>query len=89
MIVFSFWLADYESSQNTVEVNRIMSLFQDKKYNEILDKTGIRSNLEKEEHAWIEKYVFAAEKSYQTMSPQRSSNLLYAYAIFLSFSLQK
>lgn len=40
-IFFSFWLADYESSQNTVEVDRIMSLFQDKKYNEILDKTDV------------------------------------------------
>ena len=40
-IFFSFWLADYESSQNTVEADRIMSLFQDKKYNEILDKTDV------------------------------------------------
>ncbi|MEE1136953.1 MAG: hypothetical protein U0M02_00540 [Acutalibacteraceae bacterium] len=36
----------------------------------------IRSNLEKEEHSWIEKYVFAAEKSYQTMSPQECTSWL-------------
>ena len=41
IIVFYFWLADYENSQNTVEVDRVMSLFEDKKYSEILDKTDV------------------------------------------------
>lgn len=41
MIVFSFWLADYESSQNTVEVDRIMALFENKEYTEILNKTDV------------------------------------------------
>lgn len=41
IIVFYFWLADYESSQNTVEVDRVMSLFEEKKYDEILDKTDV------------------------------------------------
>ncbi|MBE7058545.1 MAG: hypothetical protein E7387_05545 [Ruminococcaceae bacterium] len=41
MIVFSFWLADYESSQNTVEVDRIITLFENKEYSEILNKTDV------------------------------------------------
>ena len=41
MIVFSFWLSDYESSQNTVEVDRIMTLFENKEYAEILNKTDV------------------------------------------------
>ena len=40
-IVFAFWLSDYESSQNTVEVDRIVKLFENQKYSEILDKTDV------------------------------------------------
>ena len=31
-IIFTFWLSDYESSQNTVEVDRIVKLFENQKY---------------------------------------------------------
>lgn len=40
-IVFAFWLSDYESSQNTVEVDRIVKLFEEQNYSEILDKTDV------------------------------------------------
>lgn len=41
IILLSFWLSDFESSQNTVEVDRVIELFEDKKYDEILDKTDV------------------------------------------------
>lgn len=41
LIIFSVWLSDYESSQNTVEVDKVMSLFENKQYDQILDKTDV------------------------------------------------
>ena len=41
LIVFSVWLSDYQSSQNTVEVDRVLSMFEQGKYDEILAKTDV------------------------------------------------
>ena len=41
LIVFSVWLSDYENSQNTVEVDKVLSLFENKQYSEIVAKTDV------------------------------------------------
>lgn len=41
LILFSVWLSDYESSQNTVEVDKVLALFERKQYAEILAKTDV------------------------------------------------
>ena len=41
LIVFSVWLSDYENSQNTVEVDKVLSLFENKQYSEIIAKTDV------------------------------------------------
>ena len=41
LIVFTIWLADYESSQNTIAVDKVLSMFEEKQYSEIADKTDV------------------------------------------------
>lgn len=40
-ILFSVWLSDYESSQNTIEVDRVVSLFENGEYAEIISHTDV------------------------------------------------
>ena len=41
LIVFTIWLADYESSQNTIAVDKVLSMFEEKQYSEIAEKTDV------------------------------------------------
>lgn len=40
-IIFSVWLSDYESSQNTIEVDRVLSMFENGAYSEIISHTDV------------------------------------------------
>ena len=41
LIVFSVWLSDYESSQNTVEVDKVLAMFKNKQYSDIIARTDV------------------------------------------------
>ena len=41
LIVFSVWLSDYESSQNTVEVDKVLAMFKNKQYSDTVSYTHL------------------------------------------------
>lgn len=41
MIILSVYLSDYQDSQNTIEVDRVLSLFKEEKFDEILKRTDV------------------------------------------------
>ncbi|MFR1517876.1 MAG: hypothetical protein ACLSVG_03735 [Clostridia bacterium] len=41
LILFSIWLSDYESSQNTIEVDKVLAMFEQKQYADIIAKTDV------------------------------------------------
>lgn len=61
LIVFSLWLSDYESSQNTVEVDKIMSMFENRQYLDLIRKTDVVTAGLVDESVYEEKLRAAAE----------------------------
>ncbi len=72
-VVFTFWLSDYEKSQNTVEVDKIVELFENGQYSEILDSTD------------VVKTGFVAKEEYEPLLKEAVSGKTITYTKAFSY----